>query len=54
MEPTLVKGKDGIFDVKLDGELIFSKHAVGRFPEPGEVLSPLREKLRSIARSAKK
>lgn len=32
----------GIFDVKVDGELIASKHALGRFPEDEEVLAKLR------------
>jgi hypothetical protein len=27
-----------VFDVKVDGVLVFSKHALGRFPEPGEVV----------------
>jgi len=31
--------------VRLDGELLFSKHAVHRFPEPGEVLTALRQRL---------
>ncbi len=35
---TLVPGPKGIFDVAVDGELIFSKHAAGRHAEPGEVL----------------
>jgi len=35
--PALIKGGGGIFDVKLDGELIFSKKQAGRFPAPGEV-----------------
>ena len=34
---TLIKGDRGIFDVKADGKLIFSKHKVGRFPNDGEV-----------------
>lgn len=34
---TLQKGKDGVFEVTYDNELIFSKKALGRFPEPGEV-----------------
>lgn len=46
IEPTLTKGKGGIFDVKLDGKLIFSKHAEGRFPEDDEVLTPMAELLR--------
>ncbi len=45
IEPKLTKGKDGIFDVLLDGSMIFSKHETGRFPESDEVLVPLTEKL---------
>jgi selT/selW/selH-like putative selenoprotein len=33
----LVEGSHGVFDVKADGKLVFSKDATGRFPEPGEV-----------------
>ncbi|MBV30106.1 MAG: selenoprotein, partial [Actinobacteria bacterium] len=32
---TLLPGDKGIFDVKVNGTLIYSKHATGRFPEPG-------------------
>jgi len=46
IEPKLTKGKDGIFDVLLDGKLVFSKHEVGRFPEEDEVLVPLAEKVK--------
>ncbi len=45
IEAELVKGSGGIFDVELDGTMVFSKHAEGRFPEPGEVL----EKIAAIA-----
>lgn len=31
----------GIFDVTVDGELIYSKYQTGRFPEPGEILDLL-------------
>ena len=34
---SLIAGAGGVFDVKLDGELIFSKHKVGRFPNEGEI-----------------
>ena len=34
-----MKGSSGQFDVTLDGTLIFSKKAVGRFPNPGEVMA---------------
>ncbi len=43
VEPRLIKGDNGIFDVKLDGKMIFSKHEAGRFPESEEVLVKLRE-----------
>ena len=34
----LTTGSKGIFDVTVDGNLIYSKHAEGRHAEPGEVL----------------
>lgn len=37
-ELTLVMGEKGVFDVEVDGQLLFSKHAVRRFAEPGELL----------------
>ena len=36
-EVKLVKGSGGVFDVVVDGRLLFSKHETGRFPEPGEL-----------------
>ncbi len=42
MKPVLHKGDDGIFDVVVDGNRIFSKHEAGRFPEGDEVLALLR------------
>ena len=38
---TLIEGSGGIFDVKVDGRLIFSKKETGRFPEDHEVLSAI-------------
>ncbi len=35
---TLVEGSGGVFDVVLDGTLIFSKKELGRFPELDEIL----------------
>jgi hypothetical protein len=32
-----VAGAKGQFDVEADGRLVFSKQALGRFPEDGEV-----------------
>lgn len=34
-------GSGGVFDVVLDGQLLFSKHKTGRFPEPAEILALL-------------
>ncbi len=34
---TLISSGGGVFEVTLDGELIFSKKALERFPNPGEV-----------------
>ena len=33
----IVTGSKGVFDVRVDGELIFSKYAANRHAEPGEV-----------------
>lgn len=41
IKPELIAGGGGIFDVKADGKLVFSKHEVGRFPENHEVLDLL-------------
>ena len=32
----------GIFDVEVDGALIFSKYQLGRFPEEGEIAQLMR------------
>lgn len=40
----LVTGSKGIFDVVVDGEVLFSKGDVGRHAEPGEVLNRFRER----------
>lgn len=41
MEPELIPSAGGVFEVVGDGELIFSKKALGRFPEEDEVIGPL-------------
>ncbi|MCE2390688.1 MAG: Rdx family protein [Proteobacteria bacterium] len=40
-EASLIKGDNGVFEVKRDGDLIFSKHRTGRFPEHAEILERL-------------
>jgi selenoprotein W-related protein len=41
----VVTGSGGIFDVHLDGELVFTKSMLGRYPEPEDVLPLLRERI---------
>ena len=41
----IVAGTGGIFDVQVDGELIFWKKMIGRYPEPDDVLPLLRERI---------
>ncbi len=41
MEAELIEGDKGVFDVRVDGELIWSKHETGRFPEIQEILERL-------------
>ncbi|MCI0678150.1 MAG: Rdx family protein [Actinobacteria bacterium] len=41
---TFTMGSKGVFDVIVDGELLFSKHQLGRHAEPGEVLELFTEK----------
>lgn len=43
MDPELVRGSGGVFNVTADGTQVFSKHEQGRFPEEKEVLTKLRE-----------
>jgi hypothetical protein len=38
---TALQGGKGQFDVIRDGEVVFSKHETGRFPENGEILTAL-------------
>jgi selT/selW/selH-like putative selenoprotein len=35
---TLLKSSGGVFEVTVDGRLVFSKKALGRHAGPGEVL----------------
>lgn len=34
----LIESSGGMFEVQVDGELVFSKKALGRHAEPGEVV----------------
>ena len=41
VETDLVKGDKGAFEIRRNGDLIFSKLAEGRFPEDDEVVAAL-------------
>jgi selenoprotein W-related protein len=41
----------GVFEVDVDGERIFSKRELGRFPEEGEVLGTVQGRLGAAAAS---
>jgi len=41
---TLVTGSKGVFDVVVDGDLLYSKKSTGRHAEPGEVLNLFRDR----------
>ncbi len=42
VDSKLIAGGGGIFDVKANGTLVFSKHELGRFPEDAEILDSLK------------
>jgi selT/selW/selH-like putative selenoprotein len=37
VQARLIEGSRGIFDVKVDGRLVYSKHKTNRFPNQGEL-----------------
>jgi selenoprotein W-related protein len=41
----MIPSSKGRFEVMLDGDLIFSKAALGRHAEPGEIANIVRERL---------
>jgi len=41
----LITGDKGVFDVTVDGDLIYSKKQTGRHAQPGEVLERFRARL---------
>ena len=41
----MITASGGVFDVEVDGELLFSKKAEGRHVDDGEVLARFREQI---------
>jgi selenoprotein W-related protein len=42
VDPKLIEGAGGVFEVHLEGNLIWSKLEKGRFPEHSEVVESIR------------
>jgi selenoprotein W-related protein len=42
VDSELVASSGGVFEVTVDGKKVFSKRALGRFPEDGEILGLIR------------
>ena len=36
-----MEGSGGVYEVTVDGELIFSKRQAGRFPQDDEIVGPI-------------
>ena len=43
----LIESSGGVFEIKVNGHLIFSKIGLGRFPNPGEIVQFI-EDLKSV------
>ena len=41
LDAELIEGSGGIFDVVADGDLIYSRHETGEFPESDEIIDAL-------------
>ena len=41
VEAKLIAGGGGVFEVTLDGQVVFDKDSVGRFPEEQEVVDKI-------------
>jgi len=47
VQPEMIEGSGGVFEVKADGKLIFSKKQTGRFPEHQEIFDSLGAKAKA-------
>ncbi len=41
----VIAGTGGVFDVHVDGELMFEKRMLGRYPDPDDVLPLIRDRI---------
>lgn len=44
-EVALIPGESGVFEVRLDGEMLFDRAVVGRFPDPKELKQLIRDRI---------
>jgi len=44
-EVALIPGAGGIFEVRLDGDVLWNKKQQGRFPEPKEIKQLIRDRI---------
>ena len=42
LETDLIKGSNGIFDVEIDGKLVYSKSETGEFPDEESLIQKIR------------
>ena len=42
VDSELIASHGGVFEVTVDGDLMFSKKSLGRFPDDGEILGLIR------------
>ena len=42
VETFLIEGAGGIFDVNVDGKIVYSKHETGEFPDEDALIESLR------------
>lgn len=44
----MIPSTGGVFEVVVNGELLFSKKALGRHAEPGEIKAAIQRKLKDV------
>ena len=44
-EVALIPGESGVFEVQLDGEVLFARLQSGRFPDPKELKQMIRDRI---------
>jgi len=44
-EVALIPGESGVFEVRLNGDMLFDRAVVGRFPDPKELKQLIRDRI---------